>query len=706
MTSYYVTTPIYYVNDAPHLGHAYATIAADALARFHRARGEDTFFLTGTDEHGQKIAQAAKKQGIEPHAFADAIVKRFHTAWKELDITNDDFIRTTDPRHKQIVAALWRRIEAAGDIYLGSYDGHYCIACEAFYPDSQLLPGNLCPLHQSEVSWVSEPSYFFRMSKYAAALLDHIATHPGFIRPETYRNEVVSFVTGGLRDLSISRTTFQWGIPVPGQDSHVVYVWLDALTNYISALGGPEASLFQRYWPASCHLIGKDILRFHAVYWPCFLMSAGLTLPETIVVTGFWTVRGTKIAKSMPATRVDPIGLAHDIGVDAVRYFLLREVPLGADGDFTYEALISRYNADLANDLGNLVSRTLTMTDKFCGGVIPPYSAELARSGPHAELVRTAAQSIRDSSEHYIEYAPSRALEAAWNLVRATNRYIDACQPWKLAKELTNEPNAGSRATATGAGIELDHVMRTALEALYCTARMVMPVMPEKAAALLAGLGVEGEFRAEAMGSWPDPQRFGGELEVGSAIVRGEALFPRIDKTTQTALLDAWSPERPEVTEGAARGDATSGGQARGGQTRGGRSSERAAQPDVQRSGQSDADATASSADRPLVTMSDVAKLDLRVATIKSARPVPGTRNLLIVELDVGGGETRRVVAGIAAAYRAEQLVGRDVIFLANLKPITIRGVRSEGMILAAGDNEVLGLSAVDRKVPAGTRVR
>lgn len=684
--SFYITTPIYYVNAEPHLGHAYATIAADALARFHRARGEDTYFLTGTDEHGQKIEQAAQKQNRPPLEWADAVVAKYRATFEHLNIANDDFIRTTEDRHKQFVGGLWERIVERGDIYEGAYEGHYCVGCEAFYTEAQLDDDKRCPTHQTKAEWVSEPSYFFRMSKYQDALLKHFEDNPGFVRPENYRNEIVSFIKSGLRDLSVSRTTFQWGIPVPGNETHVIYVWMDALSNYMSALGGVDAELYNRFWPAAHHLIGKDILRFHAVYWPCFLLAAGLPLPQSIFVTGWWTVRGSKISKSMPATRVDPNELSDDIGVDALRYFLLREVPLGLDGDFNYEGLVGRYNADLANDLGNLLNRTLTMTGKFCAGQVPERAADIP-APKHTEIDAVARQAIADTTRHLADWAPSRALEAVWTLVRAGNRYVDGCQPWKLAKTAGDNPEHRA---------ELDHCMRTALEALACAARLVAPVMPGKAAELLRQLGVSDERGAELVGAWPEPDRFGQELAAGTAIARGDVLFPRFDKDQQLALLRKWAPDSVPTESAGQSGD-----------KRGDKGKKADKQSKKQGKGQGQGKTKAKDSEKPgLVPFADVARLDLRVAEIRSAEPVPKTSKLLRLSVDLGPMGTRQVVAGIAGRYKAEEVVGKKVILVANLEPATIRGVESQGMILAAGDRDILGLSTIDESVPNGTKVR
>ncbi len=675
MARFYISTPIYYVNDAPHLGHAYTTIAADALARYHRAVGDDTRLLTGTDEYGLKVEQAAAARGLQPIELADRVVERFRSTWAHLDIAHDDFIRTTEQRHTHVVQELWRRMEASGDIYKGKYEGWYCVACEAYYPESELLEGRLCPTHKTPATWLSEPTYFFRMSRYQDALLHHFERHPTFVQPEGYKNEVVSFVKSGLRDLSISRTTFRWGVPVPGDEEHVVYVWFDALTNYMSALGPVGGELHRRYWPATCHLIGKDILRFHAVYWPCMLLSARLPLPETVVAHGWWTVRGEKISKSMPATRVDPNRLADDIGVDAVRYYLLREVPLGLDGDFTYENLIGRYNAELAHDLGNLVSRALTVAEKFAGGVVPPVQSRRAEAA-HAELSEVADRVIGEAAGHYRAFAPSRALESIWRLVGETNRYINNTQPWRMAK-------SGAQAA------ELDHTIRMSLEAIACAARMLAPVMPRTAVQIIHLVG----GTAGLAGSWPSAARFGQELAAGAQVGKSQILFPRIDEERQAALLDQWIPKdaRP-----AAPG----------------------AEPDPAPEPSSKAKAKATSKAKPskasgleaagpeVVTFDEFGRMDLRVAEVVEAFAIPGATKLLRLVLDIGEAERRQVVAGIAEAYQPEQLIGRRVIFLANLKPATIRGVTSQGMILAAGAERVVGLSALDRDVPPGTKVR
>ncbi|HJZ88589.1 MAG TPA: methionine--tRNA ligase [Polyangia bacterium] len=619
---FYITTPIYYVNDAPHLGHAYTTIVADALARYHRARGQETYLLTGTDEHGQKVEDAAQARGVPARLHADQMVERFKDMWKQLDIKNDDFIRTTEDRHKKVVVALWQRLAQQGDIYLGEYEGWYCRGCEAFYTELQLEPGLICPQHKQPVERLKEQSYFFRMSKYEKPLLEHYEKHPDFVRPEARRNEIVSFIRGGLRDLSVSRSTFKWGIPVPNDPGHIIYVWIDALTNYVSALGGPGAPLYEKFWPHAVHLIGKDIIRFHCVYWPCMLLAAGWPLPRTIVAHGWWTVRGQKISKSIPATRVDPTRITADLGNDGLRYFLLREIPLGGDGDFVYESLIARWNSDLANDLGNLVNRTIGMAK----GELAPGGADVL-GGP---AVRARVAELLDG------FQPSRALEALWELVRAANNYIAQKEPFRLP--------APERAA----------VLSTVAEAIRWIALLCAPVLPDSARRMYAQLGLapdQGE-------TWPQAWAY-----PGSRPAKAEPLFPRIDERRQAELLARWLP--PEAVG-----------------------------------------AEATVAPPAAIDLDHFQKIDLRVALITEARKHPKAEKLYVLSVDAGEGRPRQVVAGLAGAYKPEDLVGRRVILVANLKPATIRGILSEGMILAAGEDEVVALAALDREAQPGVKIR
>jgi methionyl-tRNA synthetase len=622
---FYITTPIYYVTDVPHLGHAYTTVIADVMARYHRLRGDEVGFLTGTDEHGQKIARQAEAAGVAPRAYADRFADAYRATWKALEISNSDFIRTTDADHEALVQELWRRLEKSGDIYLGEYEGWYCVHCEQFYTEKELLPDNICPTHKRPVEKIKENSYYFRLSKYQEPLLNHIEQHENFILPQARKNEVVSFLRQGLQDLSISRTTFSWGVPVPGADKHVIYVWMDALANYWTAT--QRHALAGMWQPGGqiVHLIGKDILRFHAVYWPAMLMSAGLPLPTTIFAHGWWTVDGEKMSKTL-GNVVDPLKLATDLGVDAFRYFVVREVPLGAEGDFNYDALLQRYNAELANDLGNLVNRTLGMVRKY--GLVPRSRAHDPFDPPTSALT--------DGVDVFMsQFAPSRALEEIWRWVRAGNTYIDQKAPWK--------PDA-PRAEILGNVLELCRVLSHLLE----------PFLPERALAMRAQLGVDEP------GAWPAWQER--EFQPREA----QPLFPRVEPDQAQALLAKWRPHKaaPAATEpAAARAD--------------------------------------------LVSFAEFGRLDLRVAEIVAAEAIPKAKKLLKLTVSLGG-EQRQVVAGIAEAYQPADLVGKKVIVLANLQPATIRGVESQGMILAAGDEAVLALSTIDagRDVPPGTKVR
>jgi methionyl-tRNA synthetase len=645
MARFYITTPIYYVNALPHLGTFYSTVVADALARYHRARGDDTFFLTGLDEHGQKIERIGRERGIALQAYTDDIAARFQEVWARVGISNDDFVRTTSARHKQAVAEMWRRMQH--DIYQAEYEGLYCVGCEDFKTDAELsVEGDrkLCLVHKTPVEPVREKNYFFRLSKYQQALLDYYREHPAFIQPESRRNEVISFVSGGLRDISVSRSTVKWGIPVPGDPEHTVYVWIDALTNYLTVLGGPDAVAadgngLPRLWPAAHHLIAKDILRFHAVYWPAMLMSAGLPQPRGIFCHGYLTVKGQKISKSIPATRVDPTAIAAELGVDPLRYFVLREYTLGGDGDFTYEALFQRYESDLGNDLGNLLNRTVSMAHRYLGGEVPPTGTlgVGAEAAPHLEAAEAAWEA----------FSPSQALQATWNVVRRFNRFIDETKPWTLLKD----DRAGIAAVAA--------ILGQCCEALRWAALMVAPAMPVASREILRQLG-----RSADEGKWPSHWAW-----PGGKLAEPKPVFPRIEPDRQAALITQWMPA--EAAAPAAGGAA-------------------ATKPD----------------EKAEIAIEDFARLELRVARVTAAERVPKADKLLKLTLDVGGAEPRTVVSGIAPAYAPEQMVGRTVIYLANLKPAKIRGVLSQGMILAAGDAEVLALSALDRDVAPGTKIR
>ncbi|MBB4284739.1 methionine--tRNA ligase [Roseospira goensis] len=504
---FYITTPIYYVNDSPHIGHAYTTLACDVMARFKRLDGFDVKFLTGTDEHGQKVEKSAQARGMDPQAFTDMVSGNFRDLAKALNFSNDDFIRTTEARHARACQALWQELVARDEIYLGSYAGWYAVRDEAFYGEDELTVGpdgvRRAP-SGAEVDWVEEPSYFFRLSKWAEPLLDLYARRPDFVAPESRRNEVMSFVRGGLNDLSVSRTTFQWGVPVPGDDAHIMYVWLDALTNYITAVGYPETETgeYATHWPADLHMVGKDILRFHAVYWPAFLMAAGLEPPKRVFAHGWWTNEGQKISKSL-GNVIDPYDLVDRYGLDPVRYFLLREVPFGNDGDFSHRAMVGRMNGDLANDLGNLAQRVLSMIAKNCGGSVPT-------PGPLTEddtvLLAQAYGLLPQVRAAVDRQAFHEALEAVWVVVRAANAYVDRQAPWALRKT-----DPGRMAT----------VLYVLAETIRHVAILVQPVVPDSAARMLDQLGVAADARGfEALGE-------GGALTPGSPLPKPQGVFPR-----------------------------------------------------------------------------------------------------------------------------------------------------------------------------------
>ncbi len=676
-TPFYITTPIYYVNDVPHLGHAYTTIVADSLARYHRMRGQDTRFLTGTDEHGQKIEETAKKRGMTPQQLVDHVAPRFDECWKALGIEDYRFIRTTEDKHKKVVAALWKRIRERNpsDLYLASYQGWYCVGCEAFYTESQLTKVDdkwLCQIHKTPVDWLDkERSWFFKLSRFAAPLIAHIESHPEFIQPPQYKNEILSFLRGGLKDLSVSRTSFAWGIPVPEDDpdglKHVIYVWMDALTNYLSDLCPPDGTIggddVEKYWPEAIHVIGKDILRFHSVYWPAFLMAAELPLPKTIFAHGWWTIRGEKISKSMPATRIDPVKLAdalavgplgRAIGIDAMRYYLLREVPLGLDGDFTFESLFARFNAELANDLGNLVNRSLTMFNKFKEHAQPIHDDRIVELPVHAELEASIAEAIAATTAAYDAIAPSKALEATWKLVRDANKYVDATAPWVLARDPAKHP-------------ELALVLHELAAVIGVIGGLVSPVLPTTGKTLRTWVGIP---EAELM-QWPSFDDLQKPIRSDAVIAQATPLYPRLDEAAQTKIFEHMVPEDlaapapPKKTE--AKSDAKPPG---------------------------------------IIEFADFEKLELRVGTIVTAAAIPKKDKLLALTVDLGEAKPRSIVAGLALAFEPPTLVGKQVIVVCNLAPRKLGGLMSEGMILAVGDEQILGLSSVDQDVPAGTRVR
>ena len=659
---FYVTTPIYYVNDVPHIGHTYTTVVTDVVARFQRMRGRDVRFLTGTDEHGQKIERAAKARGIRPIELADQVVERFRALWATLGIRHDDFIRTTEQRHRRGVEALFAKIQARGDIYKDRYAGWYCTSCESFYPENQIVDGR-CPDQGHKVEWTEEESYFFRLSRYGEPLLKHYREHPGFVFPETRRNEVVAFVEGGLKDLSISRSTFTWGIPFPGDPSHVLYVWFDALSNYITALGyGADPALYERYWPCDMHFMGKDILRFHAVYWPAFLLSAGEPLPRRIVAHGWWLRDAAKISKSQGGI-VDPLPLIRDFGVDPLRYFLLREMVFGQDASYSDEAFVERVNTDLANDLGNLASRALKMIEDYRGGVLPAPDAGFAAD---ADL-RTAARGAWDGMVQDFEALSFHTgLAKVWDLVGALNRFIVRHEPWKLARD-------------PGAARSLDTILYDVAEGLRLVASLVAPVMPASAQSLWRAVGAEGDVTAARL----DAFRWGG-LAPGARTVRGPALFPRIDKAAWLAGAATARKESPmENRDGVPPAPTTA--------------TPPAAQPV----------APAAAAPPAEITIDDFARVELRTAKVLAAERVAGADRLLKLTVDVGAA-TRTIVAGIAAAYAPETLVGRTIVVVANLKPAKLRGIMSQGMLLAASDasGRPVILTTADPDVPAGLRVK
>jgi methionyl-tRNA synthetase len=633
-------------------------MVADAIARSRRLLGHDVFFLTGTDEHGQKVERAARSAGMETPQFADRIAGKYRELFAALNISNDDFIRTTEPRHIRAAQAIWRRVRDNGDLYKATYEGWYCTVDELFVPEAQLIDGRKCPTCGTVVERLSEESYFFRLSKYQEPLLAHYKAHPEFITPEIRRNEMTAFVSAGLRDLSVSRTSFTWGIPVPDDPGHVMYVWFDALTNYLTAAGFPgDQQRLARYWPADVHLMGKEIVRQHTVYWPAFLMSAGLPLPKRVIGHGWWLMNEAKMSKSL-GNVVRPQGYVDLFGVDALRYFVLREMVVGQDANFADEVFLTRYNSDLANDLGNVVSRVTTMIVRYCEGVVPARSAETSID---VELRQAVASAIAATLAEAARFDFSAALRGIWELISALNKYIVAREPWSLAKTPATRP-------------QLETALYNAADALRVVCALVEPVMPRSAERIRAMLGTPEE-------SWVDLQP--GTLKPGTRLGKIEPLFPRMEKTVDElrAMSESGSGNPPAASTN---------------QTPAPAAAAPAAAPA--------APAAAPGGDK--ISIDDFMKVDLRVAKVLAAEKVPNSRKLVKLSIDVGT-EQRTLVAGIAEAYEPEQLVGRTIVMVFNLKPAKLMGIESNGMVLAASpDGGKPTLVGFDAEVPPGARVR
>ncbi len=642
---FYLTTAIDYVNSPPHLGTAYEKICADIIVKYMRMRGRDTYFSMGNDEHSQNVYRAAVSKGKDPGEYCDEMAAVFRKTWAAFGIEYDDFIRTTEDRHARAVEEMFRRIEASGDIYKSKYAGHYCISCEAFYQAEDLVDGN-CPTHKMPAAWIEEENYFFRLSRYADALLEHIKANDAFILPEVRRNEVVSFIERGLRDVSISRSGLKWGIPVPGDPDHCFYVWFDALINYITVLGFPdEGGLFARYWPADVHLIGKDITRFHCVMWPSMLMSAGLELPRTIIGHGFIGFKGERMSKTL-GNIVEPLDAAGAYGPDSLRYYLAREVVFGKDGDFSWEQFIQRYNSELANDLGNLLSRTVGMVTQYFGGRVPPGSAW---DDAPARRLRAECAAAEDPYFAAMDgYEIHNGISEVFKIVRAGNRYVEERAPWSLMKRPGGEREAGK-------------VLFEVCELLRRAAVLLYPFIPAKAQGIWSALGIDESIPGAG---FEDGLTWRESWEgVAEAVRAGEALFPRI-----------------EEKRAAAGGAGRKAGGAKG------------------------KDERMQAADAGLVSFEEFKKLDIRVARIKSASMVPDTSKLMKIFIDLGD-EERQIVAGIAGHYAPEDLVGKSIVVVANLQPAKIRGVESRGMLLAATDDDRVILLAPEKDAAPGSRV-
>jgi methionyl-tRNA synthetase len=626
---FYITTPIYYVNSEPHIGSAYTTIVADIIARYKRFMDYDVFFLTGTDEHGQKVLQAAQQAGKDPQEFCDELAEKFKQLWKELKITNDYFIRTTDEMHMKTVQEFVAKMKENGDVYKGIYKGWYCVPCETFWNEDEVIKEGeerFCPECKRPVKWVEEENYFFRLSKYRDPLLKYYEEHPDFVEPDFRRNEMLKILEGGLKDLSITRTTFKWGVPMKDDPEHVIYVWVDALINYISAIGyGWNDEMFNKWWPADLHLIGKEINRFHSIIWPAMLMSVGLPLPKKVFAHGWLTVNGQKISKSL-GNAIDPRFFVKRYGNDVVRYYLIRDIMFGKDGDFSEERLVHRLNSDLANDYGNLLHRITAMIKKYFNGRLPSPSAQ---EGLDSWLKERFFETKDAYHELMDSYRLTEALDKIWEFIADVNKYFNDTKPWILGKEGNME--------------RLGTVLYNSLEAVFKVALMTLPVMPDTSKEVFRRVSFEEKPSKEHLENW-------GVLKSGSTVIHGEPLFRKIDAKDFKKVVETVSVEQN------------------------------------------------------VITIDDFSKVDLRIAKVLEAEKVPNSRKLLRLIIDLGT-EKRQIVAGIAEHYKPEELVGKLIVVVANLKPAKLMGIESQGMLLAAKSGDTLRLLTVDGEITPGAKV-